>query len=135
MSHPSIPPPMATRPEAPRGRLGSLGVLVDLTFSEFGQCLVGLLFLGECFFKQLNGLLETELRRPGPKCAVSCDFIMFDRLRRREQPGVEGGRALELLHYFLPLLDYAHDGIASFAARRLVNLLEDFLKPSHVFFG
>jgi hypothetical protein len=118
-----------------RAVLGRLGVMVDVALGELSQRLVSLLFLGKRRLEQLYGLFEAKFRSPGLQRAVTGDLVILDCLRRCKEPGIERGRALELLHDILTFLDNAHDGIASFAPRRFVNLLENFLKPGHVLFG
>jgi hypothetical protein len=60
---------------------------------------------------------------------------MFDRLRRPKKAGIERGRALELLHDFLPLLDNSHNGVVGLAAGRFVEFLKHLFKPGDVLFG
>src|SRR4026208_1988010 len=57
---------------------------------------------------------------------------MLDRLRRRQQTGIERRLTLEFLHDLLAFGDDAHDGITGLPTRRLVQLLEDLFKSGHV---
>ena len=38
-------------------------------------------------------------------CPAAGDLIVLHRLGCSEKPGIQRGRALKFLHYFLPLLD------------------------------
>jgi len=110
-------------------------VLVDLALRELGERFVGLLFLAERCLQKLHRLVQAELRRPGLQGPVAGDLVMLDRLCRSKKAGIERRRALEFLHDLLALFDNAHDGVAGLAAGRLVDLLENLLKPRHVLFG
>jgi hypothetical protein len=50
-------------------------------------------------------------------------------MRGSEQTGVEGWRALELLHHLRAFVDDSIDGIARLAFRRLVDYRENPLEP------
>src|SRR4029079_13733004 len=116
-------------------RLGRLGMLVDLTFRELGEGLVGLLFLGKRGLKELYRLLQAKLCRPGFQRAVARNLVVLNCLRRCEEPGIEGRVTLEFLHYFLPLFDYVHDAVAGLTPGLLLNLLENLLEPGHMLLG
>ena len=60
---------------------------------------------------------------------------MLDSLRSGQQAGIEGGRAFVFLHHLLPFRDDAHNGIAGFAAGRLIDFGEDFFKPLDMAFS
>jgi hypothetical protein len=53
---------------------------------------------------------------------------MLDSLRGSQKPGIKGAHALVLLHNLLAFLKDAHDRIAGFSARGLIELGEDALK-------
>jgi len=72
---------------------GGLSVLVHFALGELCQGLVRLLFLGKGRVQELHGLLQPEFLRPGLQRAVASDLVMFDSLRRREEPGIKCRRA------------------------------------------
>ena len=55
---------------------------------------------------------------------------MLDRLRRRQQPGVECRRVGVFVHDLLALVEDALDGVALLAARGLAELFKDLLDRS-----
>ena len=57
---------------------------------------------------------------------------MLDRLRRRQQAGIERRRVLVFLHDLLAFLDDAEDGVAGLALGRLTKRLESLLEASEV---
>ena len=78
---------------------------------------------------------EPELICPGLQCAVARYLVMLDRLRARQQAGVEGRRALVFLHDLLAFVDDADDGIAGLALRLLADQAEHLFEPLHLAFG
>jgi putative tryptophan/tyrosine transport system substrate-binding protein len=126
----------------PRGRINPgfcvlcrFGMLIDAAFGDFRQSLIRLFFLGQGILQQLTGFIQSQFLRPGPQRPVARDFVMLDRLCRREQAGIQSWASLVFLHYFLPFLDDANDGIASLAARRFVQLGKHFVEAFDMVLG
>jgi hypothetical protein len=96
------------------------------------QGFVSLLFLSQGSIEQFDRLIEPQFLRPCLQRAVAGDFVMLNRLRGREQPSIQSRRSSIFFHYLLPFLDDPDD-VASFAARRLVQLSKHFVEASDVF--
>jgi len=60
---------------------------------------------------------------------------MFDRLRRGDQPGVQGRRALEVFGDLLALGDDALNRFTGFSLGAFSDELEDLLQPLHMRLG
>src|SRR5262249_50396937 len=97
--------PLEAFQDARRSTRGSsrpaLGFLVHHRFRDLRQRLVGRLLFLQRGFQQLRGIRQAELLRPRPQRAVARDLVVLHRLRRRQQAGVERGRALLLRHDLL----------------------------------
>jgi hypothetical protein len=77
---------------------GLLSFLIDHRFGNPGQRGVGCLLFFQRLFEQRHRLVQTQLARPRPQGAVPRDFVVLDRLRRGQKPGVESGRAPIFVH-------------------------------------
>jgi hypothetical protein len=107
-------------------------VLVHPIFRESGKSFVGHLLFRERRIQKSGRPIETELGGPGLEGTVTSDLIMLDRLRGRQQAGIQGGHAFVFFHDLLAFRENSHDGVACFAAGALVNLGEDALKTLHL---
>jgi hypothetical protein len=115
------------------GPLG--GCLVHAALGDRGQQLVGLLFLGERFVEQFDGVLETEQLRPCSQGAVPGNLIVLGGLAGCDETGIADGLGVDLVDHFLTFGDDAEYRIALPALRLLVDQLEDPFEPADLAFG
>ena len=77
--------------------------LVGLARPDLRQQLFRLHLLLQTFVQQGRGFRHVELTGPRNECAVARHLIMFDRLARRNQTGIDRGAFAEILDRFLTL--------------------------------
>lgn len=63
-------------------RLLHCGAFVDEFLGDAGERFVGLLFAGQDGFEHLLDFLVGQIGRQGAQCAVGCDLVVLDFLRR-----------------------------------------------------
>src|SRR3954471_4592538 len=127
----------AAGPDGPRPtpRASGLRALdVGLGLAQLGQQRVGRLLLGQGRVEQPLDLVQPDQLRPAAQRAVARDLLVLDRLRRRDQAGVERRAAGELLHHLLAFLQDALDGLARHALGLLAQEPEDLLEALDLLF-
>jgi hypothetical protein len=103
----------------------SFRLKIDIALGNAGEELIGPLLLVERLLQKARHVLHTVLLGPGTQGAVAGNFVMLDRLRRREQTGVERVAALELSSYLIGFLDQSQDRVTGLGLRALVGQFEN----------
>src|SRR5262249_51087125 len=109
--------------------------LVDGGLRQIRQRSVGLLFLLQSLIEQAPALGQAEVLGPGLQRPVAGNLIVFDRLRRSDETGVEGRGTPEFLHDLLAFLDDSVDGLAGLAFRGVADRSENPLEALDLTFS